>query len=113
MAQWIRRGDNGALDNVWMLDQRALNFKRADAIVGCLENIIGAADKREIAFGVTLHHVASAINRAFERKQIAIITLVAGHQRSWRRIERQAKLAFIGVYIFCWRATPWRSLALC
>src|SRR5260221_5464080 len=83
-----------------MLDESALNFNRADAIVGCFEDIIGAPDEHQIAFSVALNNVAGAIDRAFQRNQISIIPLVARHERGRRRIERQAQLAFFGVLVF-------------
>src|SRR4051812_1144429 len=99
MAQWIWRWDNGALDNICMLYQRALHFKGADAIVRCLKDIVGTTDKGEITFGIALDNVTRAINRPFERKKVSIITLIAGHQRGGWRIKRQTKLSFVGVFI--------------
>ena len=99
MPQRIRRGHHRALNHVGMFDQRALNFKRADAIVGGFEDIVGAANKRQITFRIALYDVSGTVDRAFQRNQIAIVTLVAGHQRRRRRVQRQAQLAFFGSLI--------------
>src|SRR5260221_13535260 len=114
MPQRVRRGHHGALHHVSVLDQGALNFKRADAIVRSFEDIIGAADEGEIALGVALDYVAGAIDRTFQRNQISIIPLVARHERGGRRIEWQGQLAlFSHPGFWCWRpgAVTWKRPA--
>src|SRR5581483_12284862 len=77
----IGRGNHGALHYILVLNQRAFNLKRANAVVGGLKDIIGSANKGEIAFRIALHHIAGAIDRAGKRNQVAIIALIAGHKR--------------------------------
>src|SRR6185312_12285644 len=60
----IGRRHHGRFRHCVMLDQNALQFERADAIVGRFEDVIGAADEGEIAFLVDKYDIAAAIDRA-------------------------------------------------
>ena len=71
---------DGGLRHRLMLDQHAFELERADAVVGRLEHVVGAADEGEIAVVVDEHHVAAAIVIAVGARQLAVVALIALHQ---------------------------------
>jgi hypothetical protein len=78
-----------------VLDQSALEFERANAIVRSLEDIIGSADKREIAVSVLCHYIACSVILSREWGDTAIILLVAWRQSQRRRIKRHTEFTFV------------------
>ena len=60
-TQRIRAGHHGHFHHRRVFDQRALQFERADAVVGGLEHIIGTANKSDVAVAVDLRGIAGAV----------------------------------------------------
>ena len=60
-AQWVGAGHHGHLGHRLVLDQRALQLERADAVVGGLEHVVGATDVGDVAVGVARRHVAGVV----------------------------------------------------
>jgi hypothetical protein len=71
--QVIRAGYDGGLDNCLVLDQYALQFERADAVVGGFEDIIHAADVGKDPIWAAAHGIAAAIILALDRPQRTIL----------------------------------------
>ncbi len=89
----IRRRHHRGLDHRLVLDQHALELEGRDAVVGRLEHVVGAADVDEGALGVPRRHVAGAVGDGAERREAAVILLVALHQPRRRRVEQDRDLA--------------------
>src|SRR5207245_9145883 len=88
---------HGGFRDPLVLDQDALQLERADPIVGGFEDVVGAADKGEIAVVIDEHHVAAAVVIAVGTGELAVLALIALHQaRRTIRAEYQRHLAFFG-----------------
>ena len=73
-----------------MLDQRALQLKGTEAIVGGLEHIILASDEPDVSIGVTAGHIPSVvvtITRGI-RRRYAFVQITQHQSERARRIER-------------------------
>ena len=82
--------DHAGLGDGGVLHQRAFHLERADQVAGRLDDVVGAADEPEVAFGVAPGQVAGEIPAAGEALAVALVLMqVAAHHRRPRRLERQ------------------------
>src|SRR5207248_1969171 len=54
--------DHRRFGDARMIDERALDFHRADAVPGDVDHIVDAAEQPEVAVGVTLRAVAGDVD---------------------------------------------------
>ncbi|MNV46891.1 hypothetical protein D3C71_1387380 [compost metagenome] len=79
-----------------VLDQRAFQLEGADAVVGSLEHVVGAADEGDVALFVDLRGVAGAVVAvAHHFGGLFRAVLVAQHQAERAHIQRQGHFAFV------------------
>ena len=58
----VRAADDGGLGHARMIDQRALDFHRADAVPGDVQHVVDAAEQPEVAVVVALGAVAGEVD---------------------------------------------------
>ena len=82
-----------------MLNQRALQLERAEAIIRGLEHVIGTPDVRVVAVGVAAGDVAGVIGPSLhDARGARRVIHVASHQADGRGIQADADLA-IGRFV--------------
>ena len=91
----IGGGHHGGFGDGGVLDQHGFQFEGRDAVVACLEHVIGAADIGEVAVGVAAGDVAGAVYLAGDRFDGAIVELVAAHQAGRAVRERDGDFALV------------------
>ena len=60
-ADRVGAGNNCGFRYRFVLQQNTFKFERTDPVIGGFENVVGAADKRQVALLIGKHHVAAAI----------------------------------------------------
>ena len=101
-AQRVGAGHHGDFGHRLVLDQRALQFERADAVVGSLEHVVGAADEGDVAVGITRRDIAGVVVAVVHRLGVLRgAFLVAGHQAERALAQVDADLAFVGLAAVC------------
>jgi hypothetical protein len=97
-ADGVRTGHNRSFGDALILDQRALQFERTQAIIGTLEDVVGAADIGEVTIGIAVRHVAGSVVTSGKRLRGALIVVhIANHQADGLGIGDDRDLAVIGL----------------
>ena len=60
----VRSSDHGGFGDARVIDERALDFHRADAVAGDVDHVVHAAEQPEVAVGVALRAVAGDVDRS-------------------------------------------------
>ncbi len=58
----VRTADDGRFSDFRVIDERALDFHRADAMPGHVDHVVHAAEQPEVAVGVTLGAIAGEVD---------------------------------------------------
>ena len=98
-ARGMRARYDGRLSHGWVLDQHALQFERADAVIGALEDVIGAADVPEVSVSITGCDVAGPVIGAFEcRARARRVPQIALHETKRALSQSQRDLAVVRLF---------------
>ena len=98
-SKLIGRGHDRRFDDGRVLDEHALEFERADLVVGCLEHVVGAADVGQVPVGIPRRDVAGVEVAALRGLGVALgVADVPGHQVGGLLREVDADLAFVGLH---------------
>ena len=97
----IGAGDDCGLRHSIVLEQRALDLERADAIVAALEDIVATADEVHVSVGIAPRFVAGAVEaRSHREVGPRGVVDVPVHQPERPRRQAKRQLAFVALAPF-------------
>src|SRR5271157_3519781 len=99
-TQGVWTGNNCHFSNQGMLHEDAFQLKGTDSIIGALEDIVAAADEKEVALLVEIGQISRVVQTVLRHdpRELGIVQ-IARHQACRPGIKRHRDLAFRTVFV--------------